>query len=571
MYYDGMLQRVVGTVLAVLIISCGLGVQSAAAVSENIVISSVQLGTTVAAAHEFIELYNNSSSDVDITDWCAYYASATSITNGSKLGCFVVDNSSLHLFLPAGSQAFLISSALKAASPTLGSDLLFSATLSGTAGHIRVIDSAGLEIDKLGWGLAAVSAETSPAAMAPNGQIIMRNSVAENPGLLRDSDNNAMDFTIGSAPATHAYGSIYELQDICNNIDGIQQTVPDAYASDDTGMCLPPPIDLCVNIDDMQAILPDGFMLNEAGECIDVDVCHNLADTQLAVPDYYAADDTRYCTLVLPSLLINEVMANPDGGDEGSEFIEVYNPNDFAVAMDLYILIVGAATPKAYQFPTATVISAGAYLSFSDDDINFTLVNSTSRVSLVGSDGRVISSSDYVDPAAGFSWSLIDGDWMYTNIPTAAMSNQKSAVDPDVEEEVVGEKPCAPNQYRHPETQRCRVLVAAGSVLTPCKDNQYRSEETNRCRTVASSTSILAPCSVNQERNPDTNRCRTIVTTVPDVPFAVEPIVETGQAAIGWWALGGIGILALAYAGWEWRVEIIRASRHLAGFFVRAK
>lgn len=571
MYYDGMRQRVVGTVLAVLMITCMVSVQSVAAVSPDVVISSIQTGTSTSLSHEFIELYNNADADRDITNWCVYYASATSTTNGGKMACFVVDSSALHLYLPAKSQAFLISTVLRTANPLLGSDLLFSATLSGPAGHVRLVDSNSEVVDKVGWGLTALAAESSPAPVAPIGQVIKRITVSEGPGILQDTDNNAADFELGAPTPTHAYGSIYEVQDLCVNIDGIQTSIPDLFTSDDLGTCSPPPIDQCINLEGMQATLPDGFELDSSGGCVDTDACHNLTGIQELVPVYYQADAARYCSAALPLVIVNEVLPNPDGDDEGNEFIELYNPNNTDIDLGFYVLVVGASAPKAYHFPAGTSIPAYSYMSFSDDDINFTLINSTGRVSLVDPDGQIISSGEYIDPPAGFSWALFDTTWDYTNVPTRTAVNQPSSVDGVVEEEVVGAKPCGVNQYRHPETNRCRLLITAGSTLTPCRDDQYRSEETNRCRTISSTTATLAACGENQERNTDTNRCRNVVTSVPSVPFAVEPIPEAGQAVIGWWALGGIGILALAYGTWEWRAEIAKASRRIAGFFVRGK
>ena len=123
-------------------------------------------------------------------------------------------------------------------------------------------------------------------------------------------------------------------------------------------------------------------------------------------------------------------------------------------------------------------------------------------------------------------------------------------------------KPCAPDEYRHPETNRCRKLVSAASAtksLTPCKPGEERNPITNRCRKIASSTSKdVKPCPAGQERNPLTNRCRKIQTgSLGDKnKFAVEDVAASKDTIAAWWAVGGIGISALGYAGWEWRREI---------------
>lgn len=129
---------------------------------------------------------------------------------------------------------------------------------------------------------------------------------------------------------------------------------------------------------------------------------------------------------------------------------------------------------------------------------------------------------------------------------------------------------CEADQYRNPETGRCRKIATTASV-TPCKEGQYRSEETNRCRNIVAAGS-QAPCAEGQERNPDTNRCRNVLAkSVPDAAFAVQPVQEGMRAFVGWWALGGIGVLAAGYAGWEWRREIGTTLRKfsLKGLFRR--
>jgi hypothetical protein len=127
--------------------------------------------------------------------------------------------------------------------------------------------------------------------------------------------------------------------------------------------------------------------------------------------------------------------------------------------------------------------------------------------------------------------------------------------------------PCRDGQYRSEITHRCRNIALAGGTLTPCKDDQYRSEATNRCRTIATAASTLKPCAPGQERNPDTNRCRKVASTsIPDAAFAVQPVKETGKAFVGWWALGGVGLIALAYAGWEWRREVVHVIRKVGEF-----
>lgn len=608
-----------------LLLMIGLGtllssVSASATAADSVVLTQVQLGTATSASSEFIELYNNSSSDIELTNWCLYYASAAATNNGSKLACFTADSDLIHLYLPTQAYGFAISTQLAALSPTLGSDLRFSATLAGTAGHVRLVSSDGIVIDKVGWGATAVSPEGSAAAVPPNGKVLQRKSTQN---VYQDSDVNSTDFDLTVPRASYSYGSIYEVQDLCGNITGIQTTLPLGYSVDTHAVCLPPPVDVCTNIDGLQLVIPDGYALdnssncqqdvcrnidglqlslppskelNGSGDCVDHDVCLNVDDIQTSLPGGYRQDGD-VCWLDLLTIQINEMLPNASGTDSGHEFIELYNPNTVDVSLAPYRLQVGTTSLKSYVFPSGSVVSAGGYAVFSDDDIAFTLVNTTGHVALMSADGQLIDDApSYSDPYDGEVWELYGGTWQYSDQPTSGDANLPSLPPEIIEDGVSGSKPCAPNQYRNPDTNRCRLIVTIGSTLTPCKDGQYRSEETNRCRSLGSdiaslvpcaegqdrnpitnrcrssllASATLTPCKENQERNPDTNRCRNVA-KITTADYAPQPVAKSSDNGIGLIALATILAIALGYAVWEWRVELIRVVTRLRTFGRHAK
>jgi len=600
---------VVGLLISTIVVAALASVSTYAVGSSSLVISQVQLGTTTSANNEFIELYNNSGDDVEITNWCLYYASASSMSNGSKLGCFDTDSGLIHLNLPTHSYAFAISNQLAATSPILGSDLKFSATLSGTAGHIRLLDEAGTVVDKVGWGATALSSEgLSPALVPPNGKVLQRKSTTN---IYQDTNVNSADFELVVPRTSYSYGSVYEVQDLCGNISGIQTTVPADYSVDSAAVCLPPPVDVCTNIDGLQISMPPGYLLDSdgncqpdvcpnilglqmglpdnkefdpMGNCVDHDMCSNIDAIQAVVPSGYRLDGIN-CWLDVAHIALNELLPNAAGSDTGNEFIELYNPGSVGVDLSLYRLQVGIDTLKTYSFPAGSSLAANGYVSFSNDDIPFTLVNTSSHVQIVTVDNQSVDSAPtYDQPFDGMSWALIDGVWQYTDQPTPGAQNLASLPSEIVEDSVTGLKPCPDGQYRNPDTNRCRLIVTISSNLAPCKDGQYRSEETNRCRSIASDVASLVPCSEGQERNPLTNRCRTIATTLsaplspckageernPDTNrcrtivkpvaagYAVQPVAKSSDNFSGLIALGAVIAAALGYAVWEWRVELTR-------------
>lgn len=125
--------------------------------------------------------------------------------------------------------------------------------------------------------------------------------------------------------------------------------------------------------------------------------------------------------------------------------------------------------------------------------------------------------------------------------------------------------PCKEGQYRSEETNRCRSIAsAAASVLKPCADDQFRSPATNRCKKIASTEEGLKPCKAGQERNPATNRCRNIMASKPtDAAFKVRPIEASTVSMMKWWALGAVLAGGAGYAVWQFRHEIIGAVRKI--------
>ncbi len=592
-----MRKRIEIAILAVtFVLLLGFGAQNVSAAGTSrpdVVISQVQVRDATSSYNEIVEIYNNSVAAVDITNWCMFYASKDYLVTGSdwrKLACYAPTVTGSEISLGGQSYGRIISSAFE---PLFTGSYLssFTAALGNDAGHVRLVDQLGVEIDRVGWGSLAGNPEDTPATIGPSGTIERKFDIDR--GVLVDTDNNAADFFDISL-------------DLCRNMMGLQDMVPLGYLSDADRNCNLAP-DLCDNLDGLQFVVPDGYVTDGLGGCISLDVCVNLDGIQLVVPRNYILEDDGRCINDLLPLKITELLPNPIGNDVGSEFIEIFNPNNRLVDLTDYKLGIGLKNEKVLTFPSGSTIGSQAFEAFSNADLAFTLVNSSSQVKLLLSDDTVIDATDiYEDPLPGMSWALINATWQYTDQITPGASNLEKTIetvdmtqtsDNEITSAVIL-KPCAPNQYRSPETNRCRLIVSEpNSVLVPCKDGQYRSEETNRCRSIASDIAVivpcsageernpetnrcrsvlgasteLAPCAAGEERNPETNRCRKVVSTIPTAGFAVEPIADTASGVAGWWAFGGVGSLALGYAGWEWRSEILGLLRKIGSFWHSSK
>jgi hypothetical protein len=279
-------------------------------------------------------------------------------------------------------------------------------------------------------------------------------------------------------------------------------------------------------------------------------------ETPIEIPE----EETPPTGTSLPPI-ITEIFANPAGPDAGKEFIELYNPNDTALSLAPFALHVGVSTVKVHAFPTDASIPARSYRAFSNQEISYTLVNTTGRVQLFKVEAAAGDPVEYTDPKDDYAWAFINGDWYYTKNKTPgavnALGEEGGSVSGKTAEEDT-RKPCKANQYRNPATGRCKLLVTASSTRKPCKANQVRNPETQRCRLISAATKGPAPCKEGQERNAETNRCRKIV-KMSDAGHGVLGVQSKADAALQWYYWATIILiiaLILAYGVWEWRQEL---------------
>lgn len=288
-------------------------------------------------------------------------------------------------------------------------------------------------------------------------------------------------------------------------------------------------------------------------------------------PDDNTSDNADIPTENILSVVITELLPNAVGTDDGKEFIELFNPNsDAAIDLSNYKLRVGKQLEKSYSFPAGTVLEPLQYQAFTNNEIRFSLLNTTSSVQLEYLGMAIGDVITYVSPKDGQAWVLIDGVWMYTASPTPGAINSIPLVTNEgsvATTSVSNLKPCAANQYRNPATNRCKLIATKTSTLTPCKAGQYRNPETNRCRNIATAQSALKPCNEGQERNPETNRCRNIV-KMTSANYGVKDATTQADGAATrwyWWlGIGGIIVSILGYATWEWREELQKVWRVLS-------
>lgn len=541
------MRRICAAVILILSMAMNVGwpAPRAAAQSAQVVFSQIRPGNI--SSPRLIELYNNGDVPVDVTGWCVYYVTASTST---EVVCFDTGDPTVHVLLPVRGYIVMVSEQMGFAAADL---FIHEGLGNGVNGALRLVNETGDVIDAIGWGNSPL-AESAPIALGESKFIERRQS--DVPGVLVDTNNNALDFFPSNLREQYFPGSVYAGIDACSNVDGFQATVPDNYELND-GACVLVRVDIpdvlsyvCPGIDVPVSAIPDGYYLAENGDCL----------RQPIVLDPY----------------ITELLPNAKGADEGKEFIELFNPNSHPLVLDEYRLAVGPAFDKAYAFPAGATIPAHGYRAFYNSDIKYTLLNTSSRVGLMKNQQLVHETPAYSQPGEDMAWAFIADTWVYTNRPTPGAENTASLMDVAVHDTTSSTSaqslvPCRAGQERNPATNRCRAITTA-STLASCAVGQERNPDTNRCRAVATS-SELAPCKEGQERNPETNRCRTIVAMPANTDYGVQGVrSEADPQSWYWWlAVGAIVVLGGGYAAWEWRYEVMKRARKIYRRFMRPK
>lgn len=233
---------------------------------------------------------------------------------------------------------------------------------------------------------------------------------------------------------------------------------------------------------------------------------------------------------------------------------------------------MGKNLEKVHIFPAGVTIPPQGFAVFYDNELGFTLLNSTSQLRLEYNGEPIGDAISYTSPKEGETWAYFEANWHYTNTPTPAAENRASIIL-EVEDDVPAPiKPCPSGQYRNQDTNRCRLITPSGNSVSVCKAGYYRNAETNRCRVIASTTNTPVPCKEGQQRNPETNRCRTVAkmtTATHDVKG-----VTTSQEGVRWYfwlGIGGVVLAVLGYVVWEWRYELRALLQKCRRIFARNK
>lgn len=528
----------VGLFLSLVVFTFSLSRPINAQSSSGVVLTEIMTASNASASSEFIEIYNQSNSSVDLTGWKIQYQASTSDPNTGTW----TTKSNLDGQIKSHGFAFVSSSIFDSENSTIG-DFIMGAGLSGASGRVRLFDGSST-VDSITWG-ASSSLEGTPAPAPPAGQSLKR--LVDSDALFVDNNDNSTDFLISAQPFAQGGG-----------IEEIPQQ----------------PVDACLATPAIDLTMPDGYMLDGSGNCVLIppqNICSN-------------------------SVILSEFLSDPVGLEsDGGEFIELFNPDSSPAALKNCQLHSSKSSQALTEFSESDIVPAGGYFVILLAD---KLTNSSGSVTFSTTEREDMVSYDNIKE--GQAMAIFGDAWEMTNqytpmspniqyidagmgsgeesqtvstlseCPEGKYRNPETNRCKNIESIDVVLSSCDEGQVRNPATNRCKKLASTSSSLTPCGPGQERNPETNRCRKISSSTSSLKSCEAGYERNPDTNRCRKVVAAKGVSQFAAEE-GSTNPIKLSNIAIGSFMTAALVYGAFEYRSEAATAYKAIRAKFTKGR
>lgn len=401
--------------------------------NESVVIHQVQTGTTQSASSEYVSIFNNSDKEVNVSNWCLQYTSASASTK-SVLLCLNPPDARTELLLPP--QAYISFATKEFLQTTIAEvDYQFTASLASSGGHISLLNASKEAVDVVGWGSASKPEEKS-AAIPSNSKVLQR--IKDNNSLI-DSQNNYADFMSADLIIVDTKNIIERPIQLTNIPAGlvISEVYPDAIGSDEG----------------------KEFIEIYNGSVTDI----NLNGYQIQVGPTFSK------TYVIGNVLLNSSMYLSLGDNETGLTL----PNTSAS--------IRLLTPD-----NQLVVESKAY-SEMKEGTSWVLVNDmwlVTHAPTPGAENIVVLQDDCNVGSILNAMPILCNITKTNNIPKVCnpdqIRNEETGRCRKIPTNTTSTTACKPNQLRNPETGRCKNIVDSKS--NSCPPGQERNPQTQRCR-----------------------------------------------------------------------------------------
>ncbi len=425
--------------------------------AENIIFTEMMYYFQIpGGTHEWIELYNPTSTDVEITGW--------KFNDGSNHNLNIPEGES-EIWISAGGYLVLASDigTFLQDYPDFHGQVIDTVTgpLNNTSDTISIINSQGSQIDILSydslWGGAGNGrtlerVDFNVANTASNWQesYVLGGTPGEGPSEFvipsyPEEVFELVDFEYAIIKSTKVLSIIDGDTIVVSGLTGFSSTIRLlAVDSAEAGESLfEPAKDFTTTLSgetiDLIISQAEDEQFDRYGRTLAVVIYENqVFNTQLlerGLASYYDTDNLilknaawqaieeqaqsdkigLWASTVLGSVILSELLPNPLGSDE-NEWIEIYNPLDTAVDLSYFLI-------DDYLIPYGTIIAKNSFMVFPRSQTGIALNNTGDSLRLFFPDGILADETAFGKANEGLSWALA-GLWSWTTDLTPGTSNQ---------------------------------------------------------------------------------------------------------------------------------------------------
>jgi len=350
---------------------------------DHILINEIQISGE-SANDEFIELYNPTSTSVDLNGW-----SLKKITSNGSNEYYVTSN--IGGIIPASGYFLIVP---RAKCGETGSEACYKGTVEKDAEYttsnylakdnaILLYDRSDNLVDKVGWG-DAMEFEGAAFGNSPENSQSMERKV--DTGIMRDTDNNKDDFILQVAPTP-------------KNTKSVLQNTGDSGSVSEGGQ---------TNDQNQESANENNETQNNGSS----------SGSSSSSSGFYAQSYSA-------KIVITEFLPNPEDSDNDNEFIEVYNAGTQDENVGGWTMDDKMGKTRSYSIPENVIIRAGEYKVFMSSETRIVLNNSGDGIVLKNAKGEKQDETP-VSGAANedVSYALKDdGIWAWTKKPTPGAKN----------------------------------------------------------------------------------------------------------------------------------------------------
>jgi len=486
-------------ILLVFVSSCFVLQKSVFAINGSLFISEVKLGGAVSGQPtEFVELFNDTDNQIDLSEYMLEYAKSTSTLTTENCTGEPWDS----FDQTSAVKIFTLNGIIQPRGRTVHQITLND----GVDGSLRIIKTSTVDtplsvVDLLGWGATSICQEAEAATMPPNGTSIKR--LFSSDGHPIDTDNNKNDFTQPVAPLPESDPPI------------IEETQPE-----ETNTCSSS-IVLSEFLTDPEGLEADG------GEFIEL---YNSGATEASLLG---------CQLNSSKINNLKIFSSEDKVSAGGYF--VINLADKLTNSNGSITFITNTNEQVVNY---SLLKEGETFALIDNSWKITDVATPGTINKL-----VLLSEEEVAGTQNNEAGLAPcPEGKYRNTATNRCRNIELASS-ELEA-------CDAGEYRSTETNRCRKVTLATASLLPCDIGEERNPATNRCRKISSITSDLKPCDEGSERNEETNRCRKIASIVGSNNQQLDSNEDNGSSSVDLRIILVVLALASGYGVYEYKTDI---------------